>query len=105
MDPGINILPRESLTIFRIMQESLTNIARHSKATKVDIRLFKDNNITNLTISDNGIGITEEQRNSKHAFGLISMKERAVSLGGTFEISSKNGDGTAIKIFIPLLNK
>ncbi len=104
MDAGIHILPRESLTIFRILQESLTNIARHSKATMVGIKLCKDADFTNLRISDNGIGITEEQRNSKRAFGLISMKERAASLGGTFEISSENGNGTAIKILIPLLN-
>lgn len=102
IDQGITILPGESLTIFRITQESLTNIARHSKATKVDIELCQDTYFTNLRISDNGIGITEEQRNSKHAFGLISMKERAASLGGTFEISSKKGAGTTIEIFIPL---
>jgi signal transduction histidine kinase len=104
MDPCINISAYDSLTIFRIMQESLTNIARHSKAIKVDIELCKDESFTSLKISDNGIGITEEQQNSRHAFGLISMKERAASLGGTFEISSKTGNGTTIKISLPLKN-
>jgi signal transduction histidine kinase len=102
MDPGISISPGDSLTIFRVMQESLTNIARHSKATKVEIELCRTNGFISLRISDNGIGITEEQRNSRHSFGLISMKERAASLEGTFEISSEKGEGTSIRIFLPV---
>jgi signal transduction histidine kinase len=103
--PGINISPADSLTIFRIMQESLTNIARHSKASRVLLELFEIDDLINLKISDNGIGITDVQRKAKNAFGLISMKERAVSLGGTFDISSENHNGTVVQLFIPLKNK
>lgn len=102
VDQGINISTGDSLTIFRILQESLTNIARHSKATKVEIFLCVEEEYIKLRITDNGIGITEEQRNAKKAFGLISMKERAASLGGIFEISSRNGNGTQIKLYIPV---
>jgi len=105
IDPGIIKFPEVSLIIFRILQESLTNIARHSRATKVDIELSLKKHLIDLKISDNGIGITEEQRNSRHAFGLISMKERAASLGGTFTIKSKNGDGTLITLVIPVDNR
>lgn len=103
--PGITISPGISLIIFRILQESLTNIARHSRATKVSIELSSKEDFIDLLISDNGIGITEDQRNSRHSFGLISMKERAASLGGTFSIKSKNGTGTVISLVIPVENK
>jgi len=105
VSPGINISPGDSLPVFRILQESLTNIARHSKASQVKILLFQEQNSISLSISDNGIGISEQQRKAKNAFGLISMKERAVSLGGTFEIKSENGDGTLISLVLPLQNK
>lgn len=103
IDPVITISPNISLIIFRIMQESLTNIARHSRATRVDIALGKKDDFITFRVLDNGIGITEKQRIAKNAFGLISMKERAASLKGTFEIASKNGKGTLITLSIPIL--
>ncbi len=105
MDKVDGISAGDSLIIFRILQESLTNIARHSRAVKVAIALGIKEDFINLWISDDGIGITEKQRNSKQSFGLISMKERAASLGGTFDISSENGKGTLIRLLIPVKNK
>jgi len=102
MDSGITIAPDTSLTLFRIMQESLTNIARHAKATRVEIALKSTGESINFRISDNGIGITEAGLKSKKSFGLIGMKERADSLGGTFEIYCENGHGTVIKLIFPL---
>ncbi len=96
----ISILPVTSLAVFRIMQESLTNIARHSKATKVEIGLNIINDNIYFNISDNGIGITEKELNSKKSFGIKIMKERVVSLGGSFEIYSENG--TVIKLILPI---
>ncbi len=105
MDKVDGISAGDSLIIFRILQESLTNIARHSRAVKVAIALGIKEDFINLWISDDGIGITEKQRNSKQSFGLISMKERAASLGGTFDISSENSKGTLIRLLIPVKNK
>ncbi|MFA5972416.1 MAG: response regulator [Lentimicrobiaceae bacterium] len=102
MDPGISLSPGDSLIIFRIIQESLTNIARHSKANLACILLYQKQGFISLIISDNGIGVTEEQKKAKNAFGLISMKERAASLGGTFFINSENGKGTEIVLSIPV---
>jgi signal transduction histidine kinase len=102
MDSSIELSPDASLIVFRIMQESLTNVARHSKATRVDIVLSKSEENILLSITDNGIGISEKQRNAKDSFGLISMKERSASLHGTFDISNSNGSGTVIKLWIPL---
>jgi PAS domain S-box-containing protein len=104
--PGIisdlSIPTDASLSIFRIVQESLTNISRHSKASRVYLSLSKNKANINLMISDNGIGITESETGSKKTFGIISMKERTASLGGTFDIYAEKGNGTVIKIIIPL---
>jgi len=104
MDPGIECSPNVSLHIFRIMQEALTNIARHSGAARIDIRLSKTGNFLNFRISDNGIGINENEIKSKTSFGIISMKERATSIGGTLEVYNENDSGTVIKLAVPLNN-
>jgi len=105
MDPGISFSAEDSLTLFRIMQESLTNVARHSGATRVDIALNKTGDSINFSIADNGTGITESQRKARNSFGIISMKERAASLNATFEVYTKNSGGTVIKLIIPLPNQ
>jgi signal transduction histidine kinase len=102
LSPELNIEPDTSMIIFRIMQEALTNVARHSKATKVEIELIQRGNDLCFRMADNGIGITENQLASKKSFGIISMKERAGSLGGTFEISGGHEGGTVIKLIFPL---
>lgn len=98
----LDISPDVSLAIFRIMQESLTNIARHSKATHVSINFSKSNESIILVISDNGIGITDEQINSKKSFGIISMKERARALGGFLKIFRDKNNGTVNELIIPI---
>ena len=102
MDSGLSMLPNASLTLFRIMQESLTNIARHSSANRVEIGLSQNRESICFRISDNGIGITEDEIKSRKSFGIISMKERTASLGGSFEICSKSGCGTIINLILPL---
>jgi PAS domain S-box-containing protein len=102
LEYGLSINHDASLIIFRVMQEALTNIARHSNADEVGIRLFKNDNDLRFSISDNGIGITEDQVRSNNSFGIISMKERAASLGGKFEISGSKNQGTVINLIFPL---
>lgn len=97
LDSDLEINPNNSLPLFRIIQESLTNIARHSKATRAEISLGKNGNSVHCEISDNGIGITDDEIQSKKSFGIMSMKERVASLNGSFEICSKNNCGTVIK--------
>jgi len=99
---GIVIPTDSSLTIFRIIQESLTNISRHSGASRAYISLSKTENRINLRISDNGVGITDDDVKSKKSFGIISMKERVAFLSGTFDVYSEKGHGTVIKIVIPV---
>ena len=101
LDSEIPISADASLTLFRIMQESLTNIARHSKASRVEIRLKNVGDHVDFRIADNGIGIIESQIKLNNSFGIMGMKERAASLGGTLDICKSNDRGTIIKLILP----
>lgn len=90
-----------STAIFRIFQEALTNVIRHSKATKVAVRLKKDKGDFELIISDNGIGITDEKKNDPASFGLIAMRERLYPWRGELSIKSRKSKGTTLSIMIP----
>jgi signal transduction histidine kinase/CheY-like chemotaxis protein len=100
IDSDIEIPSDVSLVIFRIIQESLTNVSRHAKAGQIDIQLCKDKNCIILLISDNGIGISESQLRLKTSFGIIGMKERAASIGGTLDVYN-HGFGTSTKLELP----
>jgi two-component system, NarL family, sensor histidine kinase UhpB len=105
LDSDIKIAPETSLILFRIMQEALTNIARYSGATSVNIKLTRKGDNIDFSISDNGIGIPEDKLYSKNSFGIISMKERAASLGGTLKIYREDNRFTVINLVFPLNNK
>lgn len=99
--------PEIELAIYRIVQESLTNIAKHARATSVDIMLTYSHPHVILAVRDNGVGQNESGRERKkrregEGIGLLTMRERAVSLGGSFEISSLPGKGTTIRAEIPV---
>ncbi len=102
LESEILISPDNSITLFRIMQESLTNIARHSCASRVEISLSCFENTINFRIADNGVGIPDAKLSSKKSFGLIGMHERAITLGGNFEISSETGIGTVVNLNFPV---
>lgn len=90
-----------SITVYRIFQEALTNIARHSGATQVEIVLVQKHDQVILTVQDNGRGITREQINNSNSLGLIGMHERACLLKGLLHIQSTPGQGTAVTLSIP----
>jgi PAS domain S-box-containing protein len=89
--------------IFRIVQESLTNIVRHAQADKVAITLERSETNCFLEVRDNGRGFDPSLRKEK-SFGLVSIRERALMLGGEVEISSAPGRSTVIRVHIPLHN-
>jgi PAS domain S-box-containing protein len=86
--------------IFRIFQEMLTNIGRHSKASKVEIQIDGNNSTFALCVRDNGIGFDKEKKSGKTSLGLIDMKERALSIGAEFTINSIMGEGTEILLIL-----
>ena len=98
---GLKLDSQQSVALYRIVQESLTNIVKHSKATKVKISLEKRENKLGLEISDNGIGFKLSQKNKVNSFGLLGMKERVYLLEGMLQISSQQGEGTTVKVEIP----
>jgi signal transduction histidine kinase len=91
-----------STAIFRILQESLTNVLRHSGATRVDILLQQEGNQLLFIVRDNGCGISPDAIGNAMSIGLTGIRERALLLGGRFEISGQPEYGTIVEIFIPL---
>ena len=102
IEHDIPITNEEALPLFRIMQESLTNIARHAKATHIEILLFRKKDFVQFEITDNGVGIIKSKINSKKSFGIMSMRERTASLGGTFKIFKRSKFGSKILILFPI---
>lgn len=86
------------LAFFRIVQEALTNVARHAKAKRTSIRLRHNNESLNLVIIDDGIGMPIEKLNDHQSFGLLGMRERAEMCGGELRVSSANG--TRIEVIV-----
>ncbi|MBD3615407.1 MAG: PAS domain-containing protein [Gracilimonas sp.] len=91
----------QSTTLFRIFQETLTNVLRHAKATTVDINLRKENNHIQLIIVDDGIGITQKEKEASTSLGLIGMRERTQLLGGSVSIEGEKEKGTKVVLTIP----
>jgi len=94
---------RESTTaIFRIFQETLTNIARHAKTKKVDVVLKTEHDNLILGVKDYGIGISEEKAKAPESLGIQGMKERALSLGGDLQIRGIEDGGTIVTLKVPM---
>ncbi|KAB2967833.1 PAS domain S-box protein [Zoogloea sp.] len=101
VDAGVAIADDDRATgLFRIVQESLTNIARHAAATHVWIRLRRINRHLVLEVGDDGCGFDTTQDSG--GFGLLGMRERALSLGGEMTVCSKPGEGTVVSVHIPV---
>jgi PAS domain S-box-containing protein len=102
----IPTLPRDFATsIFRILQESLTNIMRHAGASRTTITMKLDQGNLILIIHDDGKGISEDEIDQKKSFGITGMKERVELLGGKFNIHGIKGKGTLLSVEIPLPKK
>ncbi|HQL01141.1 MAG TPA: sensor histidine kinase, partial [Smithellaceae bacterium] len=88
--------------VFRIFQETLTNIARHAKATHCKVTLSESDAELCLEVEDNGIGITSWQIDDPRSFGIIGMRERAHLWGGTVAVRANKPAGTLVRVLIPL---
>jgi signal transduction histidine kinase len=87
---------------FRIYQEALTNIIRHAKATRVDVRLAEEGRALVLTVKDNGRGISEDEIANTRSIGLVGMRERAMLIGGEITLHGAPGNGTTMTLRVPL---
>jgi signal transduction histidine kinase len=87
--------------LFRILQEALTNVARHAHATQVNVRLSQEHGDLSLEVRDNGTGVQQEQLAGSRSLGILGMRERAILLAGEFNISGIREKGTTVKVRIP----
>ncbi len=103
LDEGQPLLnPRASTALYRMVQEALTNVARHAQATSVLIELHAQDGEMTLTVQDNGIGFPPIAARKEDSCGLLGMRERALLLGGQVRVENPLGGGGRITVRLPL---
>lgn len=100
-DEDLQLNDEAAIAVFRMIQESLTNIVKHAKASDVALTMAVDDTTLQLRVRDNGVGIHVKPR-SRRSQGLAGMRHRATSLGGTWRVTAPDGGGTLIEISLPL---
>lgn len=103
LDPDLS--DDASIALFRIVQESLTNVAKHAHASMTRIALDIDADRLVLDISDDGIGIAPDWSEKKGSFGLMGMRERAIAIGGELHVMSGQDSGGTVRVEVPLADK
>jgi PAS domain S-box-containing protein len=102
---NIKLNNEQSISLFRVLQETLTNVIRHAKARRVTITLAENNGEIKLTVRDDGIGIPSEKINDPNSLGLIGIRERIVVLEGRISIKGKPNKGTILQVSVPIKKK
>lgn len=97
----INMDDQQATALFRIFQEALTNVIRHANATELRVCMRVEENAYILEIEDNGLGITMDQIKNRKSLGLLSMRERTMTFGGSIFMEGRPGKGTKVTIEIP----
>jgi len=104
-DADIALDNDRATAVFRIIQESLTNVIRHAKASEVTLKMDQVDDVLKLRISDNGVGIPLDSLDNPRSFGIAGMRERVRLLDGSLNIRSRSGQGVQISINIPLKDR
>jgi signal transduction histidine kinase len=91
-----------SLNLYRIIQESMRNTAKHARAGSISVRLREDEDALRLSVVDDGVGFDPDAVREKKRLGLVSIRERAALIGGDIEIVSSPGQGTSISVYAPI---
>ena len=99
---AVEVDPNLSTALFRILQEALTNITRHARATMVSVELRATSKTLSMKVTDNGVGMDVERVLTREAFGLIGMQERARSFGGSVKFTSSEGNGATVLVQLPI---
>jgi signal transduction histidine kinase len=100
--PTERLAPGLEITIFRVIQEALTNVARHAATSNAEVRVFPEGGSIKLEISDQGKGFSMTADNKGASLGLTGMRERVLLMNGTFEVWSEPGKGTRVRVSLPL---
>jgi signal transduction histidine kinase len=101
-DSDLAISDHCATALFRVLQESLSNIQQHAKASQARVELAQSGGMLRMTISDNGVGLPETSRNKVGSFGLVGIEERISILGGACTISGTPNAGTIVTVLVPL---
>jgi signal transduction histidine kinase len=96
------LAPEMEIALYRVVQESVTNIIKHAKATEVDLTLERTAGELKLSIADNGVGIGDPGAFQRMSHGLVGMRHRVHSVGGSIRIHGESGKGTVIEVTVPL---
>lgn len=102
---ALMLVPEIKTGLFRIFQESLTNVARHAQAREVKVNLQEEDKSLVLNIGDNGKGFDTSILNEKSTLGILGMEERSLMMGGKYVIESEPGKGTTVKVTVPVKRK
>jgi signal transduction histidine kinase len=97
-----DLSPAVEQCVYRVAQEALTNVDRHANARRLTVQLNRENQHLILTIADDGRGFSIDEVNENSQFGLKGMKERAEMMGGRFEVESQPGQGTTVRLTVPV---
>lgn len=100
--PDLELQDPQASALYRILQESLTNVARHARASQVDIRLDRADGAVTLSVRDDGRGFSVNEVRRGKSYGLLGLRERTYLLGGEVRIDSAPGKGTTIEVSVPL---
>ena len=98
----LELTPDIEREVYYVLREALTNVTRHSHASKVDIHLARKNGGLEGSLSDNGVGFHTRQHKSETGFGLTAMEQRIKKIGGEFLVKSAPGSGTKIIFLVPV---
>ena len=91
------------ITVFRVIQEALTNVARHAETSSAEVRVFSDGGKSiKLEVNDRGKGFSMDDKKTARTLGLTGMKERVLLMNGSFNVWSEPGKGTRIKVSLPM---
>jgi PAS domain S-box-containing protein len=102
-DGGPALAPPIALCLFRIVQEAMTNVARHAQAKQLRISLRADDSGVVLTVADDGRGVTAEELERPTSLGIIGIRERALAVGGSVSFSGHPGRGTTLTVRVPIV--
>jgi PAS domain S-box-containing protein len=100
--PDIELAEPHASTLYRILQESLTNVARHAKASEVDVVIEQTDGALTLSVKDDGRGFSQAEARAQKTYGLLGLRERTLLLGGDASVTSEPGRGTTVDVRIPV---
>lgn len=102
VDGSLELPEPAAMAVFRIFQEMLSNVGRHARAARVDIRIRTDDGVLELRVKDDGVGASPQAFGAPTSYGVRGMRERALHFGGSIEIASQLGQGSTFRLRLPL---